>query len=333
MRAYLPALMLTKKATKMTPSPSIERTTTGKPVVALISTVKANRQGLGSIMRSRLLVPVAAALVLLSGTLARGADFSVVQGGKDYGGLGVAIRGEIVRGDFDRFKQFLLEGNALKGYANQIWLNSLGGDVVEAMRFADLFDRSGATAYVGPYSKCYSSCVFMFAGAASRTLFPLGELGVHRLVLKSDEIEYAREKAVVIQASEDAYAYLLRQGIPQDIVTKMRETPASEIFVIDFFDARQRRSLDNPAFLDIVEKRCGRMPPEGSLSPADGSLSEEELSTLRKWVVCRGQLRDSNLKEFFRFELAEFLRSGKSIVFPVGSGENAKRAFSEAFAE
>ena len=283
-------------------------------------------------MRSRLLAPVIATLVLLSGTLARGADFSVVRGGKEYGGLGIAIRGEINRGDFDRFKQFLLEDEALKGYANQVWLNSPGGDVVEAMRFADLFDRSSVTAQVGPYSKCYSACVFMFAGAASRTIFPLGELGVHRLVLKSDEIAYAREKDVVIQASEDAYAYLIRQGIPQDIVTKMRETPASEIFVIDFFDVRRRR-LDNPAYLDIVEKRCGRMPPEGNLSPADMSLDGEKLASLRKWVLCRGQLRDSNLREFFRIELAELLRSGRSGVFPGGSGSKARRAFAEAFVE
>lgn len=284
-------------------------------------------------MRSRLFPPLLAALVLLSGTLARSADFSVVRGEKEYGGLRVTIHGEINRGDFDRFKRFLVEDDALKGYAKQIWLNSPGGDVIEAMRFADLFDKSSATANVGPYSKCYSSCVFMFAGAASRSLFPFGELGVHRLVLKSDEVAYAREKAVVIQASEDAYAYLLRQGLPQDVVTKMRETPASEIFVIDFFDLRGRRSLDNPAFLDIIEKRCGRMPAEGKLSPLDGALSQEKLSILRKWVYCRGELQDSNLRDFFRIELAELLRSGRSSVFPAGSEAKAKRAYAEAFAE
>jgi hypothetical protein len=283
-------------------------------------------------MRSRLLVPVVAALLLLSGTPARSAEFSVVRGGKEYGGLGVAIRGEINRGDFDRFKQFLLRDDALKGYANQVWLNSPGGDVVEAMRFADLFDKSSATAYVGPYSKCYSACVFMFAGAASRTIFPLGELGVHRLILKSDEVAYAREKAVVLQASEEAYAYLIRQGIPQDIVTKMRETPASEMFVVDFLDVR-RRSLDNPAYVDIVEKRCGRMPPEGSLSPTDTALDGEKLASLRKWVDCRGQLRDSNLREFFRMELTELLRTGRSSVFPSGSSSQARRAFAVAFVE
>ncbi len=272
-----------------------------------------------------------AVLVLLLGSPAKSAEFSVFRGGKEYGGIGVLIRGEINRGDFDRFKRFLVEGDALKGYANQVWLSSPGGDVVEAMRFADLFDRSSATAYVAPYSKCYSACVLIFAGAARRVLFPSSELGVHRLVLNSDDAAYAREKAVVIQASEDTYAYLVRQGMPQDVVTKMRETPASEIFVFDFFNTRRYRSLDNPVFVDIIEKRCGKMPLEGNLSPAETLLDSEKLAFLRKWVECRGQIQDSNTKDFFRIELVEFINSGKSGVFPAGSSTKAKRAFTVAF--
>jgi hypothetical protein len=282
-------------------------------------------------MASRLLAYVFATLALFSAIPAHSADFSVFRGGKEYGGLGVVIRGEIKRGDFDRFKQFVLEEDVLQGYANQIWLNSPSGDVVEAMRFADLFDKSSATVSVGPYSKCYSACVIMFAGAASRTIHPAGELGVHRLILKSDEIAYAREKALVVQASEDVYAYLIRQGISQEIVTRMRETPASEMFVFDFFDLRRLRSLDNPAFLDIVEKRCGRMPPEGNLSRSEIQLDGEKLASLRKWVECRSQLKSSNQQEYFRAELSELMRSGRSNIFPSGSVGKAREVYVEVF--
>jgi hypothetical protein len=200
------------------------------------------------------------------------------------------------------------------------------------MRFADLFDRSSATVNVGPYSKCYSACVLMFAGAASRSLSPAGELGVHRLVFKSSAIAYGRDKSVLIQASEDAYAYLLRQGIPQDIVTKMRETPASEMFIIDFFDMRKRPSLDNPAFVDIVEKLCGKMPSEEHL-PRGLSLDSKLLDPLRKWVSCRRQVQSSSLRDFFRLELGDLLRTGKSYVFPSGSNTIARRAFNDAFGQ
>lgn len=280
-------------------------------------------------MHPRIFAYLTAALVVLSGSFAHSGEF-VIERSKEYG-LGISIRGQINRGDYDRFKSFLLEDDALKGYANSIWLNSPGGDVVEAMRFADLFDKSGAAVVVGPYSKCYSACVFMFAGAASRTIFPLGELGVHRLVLNAEEVAYAREKAVVVQASEDVYTFLIRQGMPQDIVTRMRETPASEMFVFDFFDLHRRRSLDNPVYVDIVEKRCGRMPAEGRLSPADTALDDEKLARLRTWVICRSQLREANTREFFRVELEQLIRSGKSKVFPAGSGGIARRAFAEAF--
>ena len=282
-------------------------------------------------MYSKMFASLIAALMIFSSSPATCAEFIVERGSKEYPGLGISIRGQINRGDFDRFKIFLLEEDALKGYANQVWLNSPGGDVVEAMLFADLFDKSSADVNVGPYSKCYSACVFMFAGAASRTVLPLGELGVHRLVLKSDEVAYAREKAMVVQASEDVYTFLVRQGMPQDIVVKMRETPASEMFVFDFFDLRRQRSLDNPVYVDIVEKRCGKMPPEGRLSPAQGALDDQRLVPLRAWVSCRGQLREGNMREFFSVEIEGLLRNGKSIVFPRGSVSSAKRAFADAF--
>jgi hypothetical protein len=269
-------------------------------------------------------------ILTLSSSFAHCAEFVIEHGAKEYG-LGISIRGQINQGDFDRFKLFLLEDDALKGYANHVWLNSPGGDVVEAMRFAELFDKSSASVNVGPYSKCYSACVFMFAGGNSRTVFPLGELGVHRLVLKSEDVAYAREKTIVVQASEDVYTFLIRQGMPQDVVAKMRDTPASEIFVFDFFDLRGRRSLDNPVYVDIVEKRCGKMPPEGRLSPAERAQDGQRLAPLRAWVNCRSELREANMREFFRVELESLLRSGMSNVFPGGSGSRAKRAVSEAF--
>lgn len=281
-------------------------------------------------MRPRMLALIFAAAMTLLSSVVHSAEFVIERGAKEYG-LGISIRGQINRGDFDRFKSFLLEDDALRGYTNQVWLNSPGGDVVEAMRFAELFDKSSAAANVGPYSKCYSACVFMFAGAASRTIFPQGELGVHRLVLKSEELAYAREKAVVVQASEDVYTFLIRQGMPQDMVVRMRETPASEIFVFDFFELRRQRSLDNPVYVDIVEKRCGKMPPEGRLSPAEGALDDNRLAPLRAWVSCRRDVRESNMQDFFRVELEGLLRNGKSIVFPGGSSNSAKRAFAAAF--
>ena len=284
-------------------------------------------------MFSRFFISALAVFVLVAALPVNSAEFSVVRGGRTFFGLGISIRGEIKRGDFDRFRLFLLEDDALKGYASHVWLNSPGGDVIEAMRFADLLDKSGATAYVGPDSKCYSACVFIFAGAASRSIFPQGELGVHRITLKSDEVAYAREKSVVVQASEEAYAYLVRQGIPQEVVTKMRETPASELFVFDFFEARRFRSLDNPAFVDIVEKRCGKMPADGKLSPAEAALDGDRIEILRKWVVCRSQLQTLNLKKYFQIELTNLLQRGNSSVYPTDSAARAKRAFDGAFAE
>ena len=265
--------------------------------------------------------------------LASAADFFYQPGSKDYGPESVSIRGEIRRGDFDRFKEFLLVKNNLKAYTNFVWLNSPGGDVAEAMKFAALFDRSSASVIVGPYSKCYSACFAMYAGGVNRILFPLGELGVHRVALSALEVDLNKGKALVLPVALDIYSYLIQQGIPRPIVDKMMETPATDMFKIDM-ELLERHGWygamsNQPTFFDTTEKACGRNPdPSPSKSQIGETRDDRTKKKVIAWVDCKAVLQNKNTISFIESEF-ELAKQGKnSVIFPVGKLNQIRQAVS-----
>lgn len=227
----------------------------------------------------------------------------------------------------------MLPGN-LSAYTIRIYLNSPGGDVIEALKFANLFEKSSASTVVGFYSKCYSACFIMFAGGVSRSIYPLGELGVHRISLNKLESDIQKAKGLLSPISGDVYGYLLEQGIPRPILEKMNETPASDMFVMDVKSIQRNgwsRSIsDNPVFFDATEKACGKLPdkyPEKSL--LEQPRTEEEKRALTVWVSCQINLQLLNTLSFAAFEL-ERIKAGKpSLLFPKGKVKEATLAVND----
>lgn len=64
-----------------------------------------------------------------------------VQPADKFGPVSVLIEGHIKLDDFDKFKNFLRKPGHLKAYANYVWLDSVGGDLNEVLRFANLFEK------------------------------------------------------------------------------------------------------------------------------------------------------------------------------------------------
>ena len=85
-------------------------------------------------------------------TSASAADFTL-QPADAYGPVAALIKGEIKAGDFERFQTFLLNPKHLQAYANYVWLDSRGGDLPEAMKIANLLEKSSASVVVGPDGK------------------------------------------------------------------------------------------------------------------------------------------------------------------------------------
>ena len=244
----------------------------------------------------------------------------------------VDIEGEIQPGDFNKFREFLLNTDNLYSFLNFVLLTSPGGDVVEAMKFANLFDRGFIKVSVAV--KCYSSCFIMFAGGVDRSLIGIGTLGVHRISTRELQLDIQRAKAQISPIASDVSAYLLQQGIPRVLVDKMNETPASRLFRIDhesLTDSTIAAAVRySPIFIDTVDRACGRDPdPFPGKYIREAPRDSQTMAAIGEWVRCSNKVR---LRNSYRFLLAELamLKAGKSsVAFPDGQYERARKSIGE----
>lgn len=255
------------------------------------------------------LLPMVLALIFSS--VAYSAEFEVGEKAR-----GIFITGTINKGDFVRFLKFLDEKNQYGLLGNIILTDSNGGDVHEALKFASLFEKFFSKTTV--MGKCYSACFVVWAGAVHRSIIGVGELGVHRLSLANATSDYSRAKNVLTPASKNINQYLLDQGIPQTLLNIMNETPASSIFIINYYFAKDRgwlkKILYQPIFMDMLEKKCGVYPdPYMGEYIADRPRSEEVVEKMRTWLDCEYRVVKQNRDEFWN-EQIKLDKQGKMTV-------------------
>jgi hypothetical protein len=261
---------------------------------------------------------LAAACLFNSQQTASAATF-VLQPADAYGPVSVLVKGQIHAGDFEKFQTFLLQPGRLKAYTNYVWLDSTGGNLSEAMKFANLFEKSSASVVVGPDGKCYSACFMMFASGVDRWLYPFGELGVHQVSVNFPAglqgLDKTARNGLVQAVTNSAAAYLTTQGIPQTLVTRMQETPASQMFIINTLmikrEGWQRIMALQPQFLETVEQSCGRQPDP----------------TTTAWASCKIDFQTRRAKQFVADELAMLEAGQASVLFAQGKTALARAAF------
>jgi hypothetical protein len=208
------------------------------------------------------------------------------------GGYGVSISGPIERGDYQRLTRFILGSAHRNAFLSSIYLNSPGGDVQEAMKIANLLDKSFAMTFVDENSVCASACVLIWAGGATRSL--QGKLGVHRISLSSASVDVDRQDRVVHPASLSVESFLRRAGIPRRIIDKMNETSSSDVFMIDTRWLIEEDLIDavsyRPAFIDIAARQCG--PDPFAAAGRSGIRISREQGM--KWGTCVDDIRSAN---------------------------------------
>ena len=266
---------------------------------------------------------IALALCLLGAPNASTAAVFTVQPADKFGPISVLLKGRIEPGDFDKFKNFLIQPGHLKAYANYVWLDSIGGDLNEAMKFSGLFEASSASVVVGPDGKCYSACFMMFAGAADRWLYTFGELGVHRITVNSPQADRAQRREIERKVSDDLRRYLSQQGIPATLIDQMMDTPAFDMTIIDTKMLKRmgwlRGLASRPSFLAAVEKACGTQPDVETVNTAKPDA----------WTACKIDYQTKSTKAFAAAELALLEAGQSSVLFAPGKLAEAKRAVSE----
>ena len=110
-------------------------------------------------------------------------------------------------------------------------IDSPGGDVDAGMRAGDAMANGEWAIWVKPRAHCHSACVFVLAGAGSRSVG--GAVGIHRLIpVRSAAQTVADLDAELKDVSERVRAYFRKHGVHTGLVDEMMVVPASEVRVL-----------------------------------------------------------------------------------------------------
>jgi hypothetical protein len=225
---------------------------------------------------------------------------------------GAVLEGVIQAGDFEKFKNFILNG----GNPFQIYLASPGGDLAEAMKIGLLVRllklstvvpgkqltnqafESAAAAHglANPKAdyQCASACFFIFAAGVHRSHDDHGPalLGIHRPSLTADTLKrLSEDQAIAVNGRTRTMVenYLKAMGVPTKYAEMMYSDPGRRIRWIrnDEFEA----DLDGfiPQLKDWVDARCDKrsdVEKNGQQTPksepdVEQEKSERSVNTLR----------------------------------------------------
>lgn len=146
----------------------------------------------------------------------------------------------------DARKVELAVGKATLGNSVVLMLLSPGGSVAEAMRIGDFLDKNEIGAMVLPGMSCSSSCVFILAGANSKTI--KGKVGIHRPFVTDLSLTGEAASATLGQVVAKVKDYLDKKGIAPSLADDMFSVEPHKIrYLTD--DELSRYRLDQPNYM------------------------------------------------------------------------------------
>lgn len=214
---------------------------------------------------------------------------------------GVLIQGTIEKGDYARIIAFVRHPDNYGRFARMVYLDSSGGDVVEAIKIAHLLDKSYAATQVTSGARCYSACFILWMSGVTRHVSGGATLGVHRIHVKGNEGGIDQQSAYVSQIARTVENYMSGLGTPSAILDKMNATPSTDLFVISPRWLAEQHLLAAVSyrlgFIDAAQDRCGPEPValamKGKAPPVDDE-ADRWVAEIKSWITCTDELRASH---------------------------------------
>jgi len=148
------------------------------------------------------------------------------------------INGEIRKGDGEKIINqinYVVKERKCKPSMVNLEINSIGGDVDESLKLGRFIrDSEYSTSLPDDLSgKCYSSCVFIFAGGVEKTSFT-GEIGIHRTYFSAlnDGLTSSQIKALRMRRIEIIKEYFNYVDIPISLIDLMMSIEPTEIRIL-----------------------------------------------------------------------------------------------------
>ena len=148
----------------------------------------------------------------------------------------MVINGRINAGDEARF---LSSFSILRsGAPIEVYLRSLGGSILAAMKIADVVRKAGLTTRVPYRATCASACVLVFAAGVNRVADVESTIAVHSAGMpgQADVDEEMVENGATLAVTTVMARIMSSYGAPASVIGKMVATPTGDAAVLTSAD-------------------------------------------------------------------------------------------------
>lgn len=240
------------------------------------------------------------------------------------------LSGEIQKGDAAKLAKTLMLAHP---FGTLLYLDSLGGDVEEALRIASLAKVLHLPTVVASGGTCASACFFIFLAGDSRTALgaidgrmkksSFGYIGLHRPHLKSDPAKKSGStdaEARQHDMMQITSAYLRNEDVPQRLIDLMMSRPSNDIYWMTQDDIDQLGPY-SPGREELLISRCGysrNMIQDGATAMVmarqrgDSALAAREEEQLKASAKALGHCEATAFPDLMEesFKNTERLRKG-----------------------
>ena len=235
-------------------------------------------------------------LLAVASTAASAAEFRLVRDETQPDVPVLYMTGKIQKGDAASLSRLLKSNLKYGPSVTEIWLNSPGGELDEAVRIGELIEKLGYTAIVPLGATCASACFFVWVGASAR-LAP-GDLVIHRPYFHMrDSSQSPSDFENAYRATNEAAALYLRQrNVPAYLIERMLQLSSADGYPLSSED-KVRIGPMSTARSEYMVQNCGfpNATKSGQIL-ARGGLTVSEREVLRK---CGMQFYSKQKEAFF----------------------------------
>lgn len=169
----------------------------------------------------------------------------------------IIIKGEIVKGDYDRLIEIIK-------YMDQLpvsyQLDSTGGDVMEAIKMGTMLRDTYTRVTVLDTQVCASACLFILVGSPDRFLFDDTRIGIHRPYFNKSyfsSLTASEAEAKYSELQTSVQKYLINMGAPQDFIDMMYTISSNDVNWMRGTDFEEKIGSKSPFYEELLLSKCG----------------------------------------------------------------------------
>lgn len=191
------------------------------------------------------------------------------------------LKGKIQEGDTRKVLN-LLKGRQDWEMPYQIFVNSPGGDLVEALLLSEVLRKLHVRVIVDKHGICASACFFLYIAADWRAAegsimrdgkgIMAGKLGLHRPYVRgiSDARAFEAEQRDIMRKVS---IYLENERVPRRLIDKMMSRSSADIYWVTREDLREI-GLERAEREELYLERCAQLKESATVDFGYGSKME-----------------------------------------------------------